>query len=67
MAVASMAILANAVEERIDATVGKLLLRPRVLLGIASLLGWLRTGDLRRYLISTNPVVVMRRYLPARD
>jgi hypothetical protein len=48
MAVAFMAILANVVEQRIDATVGKLLLWPRVLLGIASLLWWLRTGDLRR-------------------
>ena len=49
MAVAFMAILANVVEERIDATVGKLLLWPLVLLGIASLLWWMRTDDLRLY------------------
>jgi hypothetical protein len=36
-------------EERIDATVGKLLLGPLVLLGIVSLLWWMRTDDLRLY------------------
>jgi hypothetical protein len=49
MAIAFMAILANVVEERIDATVGKLLLWPLVLLGIVSLLWWMRTDDLRLY------------------
>ena len=49
MSVAFMAILANVVEERIDAKVGKALLWPLVALGIASLLVWLRTDDLRLY------------------
>jgi hypothetical protein len=49
MAIAFMAILANVVEEWIDATVGKLLLWPLVLLGIASLLWWRQTDDLRLY------------------
>jgi hypothetical protein len=49
MSVAFMAILANVVEERIDAKVGRLLLWPLVALGIASLLAWLRTDDLRLY------------------
>ena len=37
------------VEERIDAKVGRALLWPLVLLGIVSLLVWLRTDDLRLY------------------
>jgi Ceramidase len=49
MAIAFMAILANVVEERIDAKMGRLLLWPLVLLGIVSLLWWLRTDDLRLY------------------
>jgi hypothetical protein len=49
MSVAFMAILANVVEERIDERVGKLLLWPLVALGVASLLIWLRTDDLRLY------------------
>ena len=49
MSVAFMAILANVVEERIDERVGKLLLWPLVALGIASLLIWLHTDDLRLY------------------
>jgi hypothetical protein len=49
MSVAFMAILANVVEERLDAKVGKALLWPLVALGIASLLWWLRTDDLRLY------------------
>ena len=49
MSVAFMAILANVVEERIDERVGKLLLWPLVALGVASLLLWLRTDDLRLY------------------
>jgi len=49
MAVAFMAILANVVDERIDATVGRALLWPLVALGVASLLLWLRTDDLRLY------------------
>ena len=49
MAIAFMAILANVVEERIDARVGRALLWPLVALGIVSLLVWLRTDDLRLY------------------
>lgn len=49
MAIAFMAILANVIEERIDAKVGNALLWPLVALGIASLLIWLRTDDLRLY------------------
>ena len=49
MAVAFMAILANVIEERIDAKVGNALLWPLVALGIASLLIWLRSDDLRLY------------------
>ena len=49
MSVAFMAILANVVEERIDERVGKLLLWPLIALGIASLLLWLKTDDLRLY------------------
>ena len=49
MAVAFMAILANVIEERIDARVGNALLWPLVALGIASLLIWLRFDDLRLY------------------
>ena len=49
MSVAFMAILANVIEERIDARVGQALLWPLVALGIVSLLLWLRTDDLRLY------------------
>ena len=49
MSVAFMAILANVVEEHIDERVGRLLLWPLVALGVASLLIWLRTDDLRLY------------------
>jgi hypothetical protein len=49
MSVAFMAILANAVEERIDRRAGRALLWPLVTLGVASLLIWLRIDDLRLY------------------
>src|SRR3954449_11678858 len=49
MAIAFTAILANVVQERIDAKVGKVLLWPLVMLGIASLLWWRHTDDLRLY------------------
>jgi hypothetical protein len=49
MSIAFMAILADVVEERIDARVGKVLLWPLVLLGIVSLLWWRQTDDLRLY------------------
>jgi len=46
---AFMAILANAIEERVDAKAGAILLWPLLALGIASLLIWRATGDLRLY------------------
>ncbi len=49
MSVAFMAVLASAIEERIDPRVGRLLLWPLVALGVVSLLIWLRTDDLRLY------------------
>ena len=49
MTFAFMAILAYAIEERVDARVGRALLWPLVALGVASLLVWLRFDDLRLY------------------
>lgn len=49
MAVAFMAILANMVEERIDAKAGAALLWPLMALGVISLLVWRGTDDLRLY------------------
>jgi len=49
MSVAFMAILANQIEERVDARAGKLLLWPLVALGVISLLVWRQTDDLRLY------------------
>lgn len=49
MAIAFMAILADVIEERVDAKAGRALLWPLVLLGIASLLWWRQTDDLRLY------------------
>jgi hypothetical protein len=49
MSVAFMAVLAYVVEERIDERIGRMLLWPLVLLGIVSLLVWIRTDDLRLY------------------
>lgn len=49
MSVAFMAALAYVVEERIDERIGQLLLWPLILLGIVSLLIWIRTDDLRLY------------------
>jgi hypothetical protein len=49
MTFAFMAILANVVEERIDARVGRALLWPLFALGIVSLLVWLKFDDLRLY------------------
>ena len=49
MTFAFMAILANVIEERIDARVGRALLWPLLALGIVSLLVWLRYDDLRLY------------------
>ncbi len=49
MSVAFMAALAYVIEERINERVGQLLLWPLILLGIVSLLVWIRTDDLRLY------------------
>ncbi len=49
MSVAFMAILANQIEERVDARTGRLLLWPLVALGVVSLLVWRQTDDLRLY------------------
>jgi len=49
MAIAFTAILANQIEERIDANVGRALLWPLVALGVISLLVWRWTDDLRLY------------------
>ncbi len=49
MTLTFMAILANAIEERVDAKAGAILLWPLLALGIVSLLIWRSTGDLRLY------------------
>jgi hypothetical protein len=49
MTFAFMAILANVIEERVDARAGKFLLWPLVALGVISLLVWMRFDDLRLY------------------
>jgi hypothetical protein len=49
MAVSFMAILANAIEERVDAKAGAVLLWPLIIVGVFSLLLWRWTGDLRLY------------------
>jgi hypothetical protein len=49
MTIAFMAILSHAIGERIDARIGALMLWPLVVLGMASLLVWLRYDDLRLY------------------
>jgi len=49
MAIAFMAILALAIEERVDARAGAILLWPLIAIGIFSLLLWRQTGDLRLY------------------
>jgi hypothetical protein len=49
MAIAFSAVLAAAVEERIDAGTGRILLWPFIVLGVISMLVWRWTGDLRLY------------------
>ena len=49
MAIGFMAILAIAIEERLDAKTGAFLLWPLIALGVVSLLLWRLTGDLRLY------------------
>jgi hypothetical protein len=49
MAISFMAILATAIEERVDARAGAILLWPLIAIGVFSLLLWRWTGDLRLY------------------
>src|SRR5499427_3016443 len=49
MAVSFMAILAIAIEERVDASAGVTLLWPLIATGVFSLVLWRLTGDLRLY------------------
>ena len=49
MVLAFMAILANAVAERVNAKAGAILLWPLLALGVFSLLVWRWNGDLRLY------------------
>jgi len=49
MAISFMAILAIAIEERVDAKAGAALLWPLITIGVFSLLLWRWTGDLRLY------------------
>ena len=49
MAISFMAVLAIAIEERLDAKAGAILLWPLIAVGIFSLLVWRWTGDLRLY------------------
>lgn len=49
MAISFMAILAIAIEERVDAKAGAILLWPLIAIGVFSLLLWRWTGDLRLY------------------
>jgi len=49
MAISFMAILAIAIEERVDAKAGAVLLWPLIAVGVFSLLLWRWTGDLRLY------------------
>ena len=49
MAISFMAMLAIAIEERVDAKTGANLLWPLVAVGVLSLLVWRWTGDLRLY------------------
>ena len=60
MSVAFMAALAYVIEERINERVGQTLLWPLILLGIVSLLMWIRTDDLRLYAwVQFFPCVVL--------
>ena len=60
MSVAFMAALAYVIEERIDERIGQMLLWPLILLGIVSLLIWLKTDDLRLYAwVQFFPCVVL--------
>ena len=50
MTLCFMAILASAVEERVNAKTGAVLLWPLLIIGVLSLLLWRWTGDLRLYI-----------------
>jgi len=50
MTLCFMAILASAVEERVNARMGAVLLWPLLAIGVSSLLLWRWTGDLRLYI-----------------
>jgi Ceramidase len=50
MTLCFMAILASAVEERVNAKAGAVLLWPLIIIGVLSLLLWRWTGDLRLYI-----------------
>ena len=50
MTLCFMAILASAVEERVNARAGAVLLWPLLIIGVLSLLLWRWTGDLRLYI-----------------
>ncbi len=57
---AFMAILANAIEERVDEKAGAILLWPLLALGVTSLLIWRATGDLRLYgWVQFFPILVL--------
>lgn len=49
MTIAFMAILAITIEERVDATIGAIMLWPLLATGLSSLVLWRWTGDLRLY------------------
>ena len=49
MAIVFMIILAIAIEDRLDAKLGKILLWPLIAVGVISILLWRWTGDLRLY------------------
>lgn len=51
MAIVFMALLASTIGERVSMTAGRLLLFPLLLLGVASVLYWRATGDLRPYIV----------------
>ena len=71
MVLAFMAILANAVEERLNARAGVILLWPLLAIGVFSLLLWRWNGDLRLYgWVQFFPVLalpVMFLLLPPKD
>ncbi len=51
MSIVFMALLASTIGERVSMSAGRLLLLPLLLLGVASVLYWRTTGDLRPYIV----------------